>query len=42
VIAAVSTSGYASVITRERVEEVAGYVVKAARDISRRMGYRGQ
>ena len=42
VIAAVSTSGYASVITRERVEEIAGYVVKAARDISRRMGYRGQ
>jgi len=42
VIAAVSTSGYASVITRERVEEVAGYVVKAARDISQRMGYRGQ
>jgi IclR family KDG regulon transcriptional repressor len=42
VIAAVSTSGYASVITRERVEEIAAYVVKAARDISQRMGYRSQ
>jgi DNA-binding IclR family transcriptional regulator len=42
VIAAVSTSGYASVITRERIEEIAAYVVKAARDISLRMGYRGQ
>ena len=42
VIAAVSTSGYASVITRERVEEIAGYVVKAARDISQRMGYRSR
>ena len=40
VIAAVSTSGYASVITRERVEEIAAYVVKAARDISQLMGYR--
>lgn len=40
VIAAVSTSGYASVITRERVEEIAGFVAKAARDISQRMGYR--
>jgi IclR family KDG regulon transcriptional repressor len=40
VIGAVSTSGYASVITRERVEEIAVYVVKAARDISQRMGYR--
>jgi IclR family KDG regulon transcriptional repressor len=42
VIAAVSTSGYASVITRERVDEIADYVVRAARDISQRMGYRGQ
>jgi len=42
VIAAVSTSGYASVITRERVEEIAAYVLKAARDISQRMGYRSQ
>jgi len=42
VIAAVSTSGYTSVITRERVEEIAAYVVKAARDISQRMGYRSQ
>jgi DNA-binding IclR family transcriptional regulator len=41
VIGAVSTSGYTSVITRERVEEVGGYVVKAARDISQRMGHRG-
>ena len=40
VIAAVSTSGYASVITRERVEVVAAHVVKAARDISQRMGCR--
>ena len=40
VIAAVSTSGYTSVITRERVEEIAAYVVKAARDISQRLGYR--
>jgi len=42
VIGAVSTSGYASVITRERVEEIAAYVVKAARDISQRMGFRSQ
>jgi DNA-binding IclR family transcriptional regulator len=42
VIGAVSTSGYASVITRERVKEIAAYVVKAARDISQRMGYRTQ
>ena len=42
VIAAVSTSGYASVITRERVEEIAAHVVRAARDISQRMGYRSQ
>jgi len=42
VIAAVSTSGYTSVITRERVEEIAAYVVKAARDISQRMGYRSR
>jgi IclR family KDG regulon transcriptional repressor len=40
VIGAVSTSGYASVITRERIEETAAYVVKAARDISQRLGYR--
>jgi len=40
VIAAVSTSGYTSVITLERVEEIAGYVSKAARDISQRMGHR--
>lgn len=40
VIGAVSTSGYVIVITRERIEEIAGYVVKAARDISQRMGYR--
>lgn len=39
VIAAVSTSGYISIITRERVEEIAGYVVKAAQDISKRMGF---
>jgi len=42
VIAAVSTSGYTSVITRERVEEIAAYVVKAARDISQCMGYRSR
>ena len=42
VIAAVSTSGYATVITSKRVEEIAAYVVKAARDISQRMGYRNQ
>ncbi|MBN2553099.1 MAG: IclR family transcriptional regulator [Spirochaetales bacterium] len=42
VIAAVSTSGYATVITSERVGEIAAYVVKAARDISQRMGYRSQ
>ena len=41
VIGAVSTSGYASVITRERVGEIAAYVVRAAQDISQRMGYRG-
>jgi IclR family KDG regulon transcriptional repressor len=42
VIAAVSTSGYISVITRERVEEIAAYVVRAAGDISQRMGYRSR
>jgi IclR family KDG regulon transcriptional repressor len=42
VIGAVSTSGYASVITRDRMDEVAAYVVRAAGDISQRMGYRGQ
>ena len=42
IIGAVSTSGYASVITRERVDEIAGYVMKAGRHISERMGYRGQ
>ncbi len=42
VIAAVSTSGYTSVITRERIEEIAGYVAKAARDISQHMGFRSR
>lgn len=42
VIAAVSTSGYTSVITRERIEEIAGYVAKAARDISQHMGFRNR
>ncbi|WP_455381856.1 IclR family transcriptional regulator [Salinispira pacifica] len=41
VIGAVSTSGLASVLTADRVEEIAGYVTKAAQDISRHMGYRG-
>lgn len=40
VIGAVSTSALASVITPDRVEEVAGYVVKAATEISRHMGHR--
>ncbi len=40
VIAAVSTSGYTSMIPRQRVEPIAAHVVKAARDISKRMGYR--
>ena len=42
VVAAVSTSGYTSVITRERIEEIAGYVAKAARDISQHMGFRSR
>jgi IclR family KDG regulon transcriptional repressor len=42
VIAAVSTSGSTSMIPRKRVEEIAGFVVAAAADISRRMGYHGQ
>ena len=40
VIGEVSTSDYASILTRESIEEIAAYGVTAARDISQRMGYR--
>lgn len=40
VIAAVSVAGNVSVVTRQRAGEIAGYVTKAAQDISRRMGFR--
>ncbi len=40
VIAAVSTSGYVSVITYDRIEEIAGHVTRASKDISLRMGYK--
>ena len=39
VIAAVSTSGPKNIIAEERTGEIAQYVVEAARDISKRMGY---
>jgi DNA-binding IclR family transcriptional regulator len=39
VIAAVSTSGPTSVITKEDVERIAGHVMDAASGISKRMGY---
>jgi IclR family KDG regulon transcriptional repressor len=41
VIAAVSTSGFVSMIPEHKIEELAAYLKKAALDISRRMGYRG-
>jgi IclR family KDG regulon transcriptional repressor len=39
IIAAVSTSGLKTIITPERNEEIAGYVMEAALNISKRMGY---
>ncbi|MFO7295368.1 MAG: IclR family transcriptional regulator [Caldicoprobacter sp.] len=39
VIAAVSTSGLKTIISPERDEEIAKYVVETAREISKRMGY---
>jgi DNA-binding IclR family transcriptional regulator len=39
IIAAVSTSGNKNIISSDRDEEIAGYVIKAASDISKRMGY---
>ncbi len=39
IIAGVSTSGLKTIIAPGRDEEIAGYVVDAARNISRRMGY---
>ena len=41
VIAAVSTSGPSPIISKEKDDDISGYVTKAARAISRRMGYRG-
>lgn len=41
VIGAVSTSGSVSMIQKDRVKEIGGTVSKAALEISRRMGYRG-
>jgi len=41
VIAAISTSGNKSIISKEKTEEFVQYVIKAACDISRRMGYTG-
>ncbi len=39
VIAAVSTSGPDNVISKERDKEICGYVLEAAQQISKRMGY---
>ena len=39
VIAAVSTSGPKNIISEERAGEISQYIVEAARDISKRMGY---
>ncbi|MDN5276183.1 MAG: IclR family transcriptional regulator, regulon repressor [Clostridiales bacterium] len=39
IIAAVSTSGLKTIISPERDEEIAKYVVETAREISKRMGY---
>jgi DNA-binding IclR family transcriptional regulator len=39
VIAAVSTSGSSNIFTPERDQEISEYVVKAAREISKRMGH---
>jgi IclR family transcriptional regulator, KDG regulon repressor len=39
VIAAVSTSGPKTIISKDKTTEIAQYVVDAARDISKRMGY---
>lgn len=39
IIAAVSTSGNKNIISPHRDEEIAQYVIKAASDISKRMGY---
>jgi len=39
IIAAVSTSGNKNIISSDKDEEIAQYVIKAARDISKRMGY---
>jgi len=41
VFAAVSTSGSTAMMPRDRIEEIGGFVLGAARDISRRMGHRG-
>lgn len=41
VIGAISTSGALAMIPRQKVNEIAGHVKKAALEISRRMGYRG-
>jgi len=39
VIAALSTSGPKNIISKDRTGEISQYVVEAARDISKRMGY---
>lgn len=40
IIAAVSTVWYVNQVKNLKIEEIAGYVVNAAQDISKRMGYR--
>jgi DNA-binding IclR family transcriptional regulator len=40
VIAAVSTSGSTAMMPKKRIVEIGGFVLGAARDISRRMGHR--
>jgi IclR family KDG regulon transcriptional repressor len=39
VIAAISTSGPKNIISKDKTKEISQYVVDAARDISKRMGY---
>lgn len=41
IIAAISTSGNKNIISSEKTEELSQYVVNAAKDISKRMGYTG-
>ncbi|HZJ83294.1 MAG TPA: IclR family transcriptional regulator [Clostridia bacterium] len=41
IIAAISTSGNKNIISPERTQEISQYVMNAAKDISKRMGYTG-